>query len=68
MDAPKDRLGLEGDEIVDVKCGPERIDFIKRRRGILPAYHMNKEHWVTLLLESSLPKDEVFDLIGTRFG
>lgn len=71
MDVPKDKLGLEGDEIVDVvdvKCGPDQIDSIKTRRGILPAYHMNKEHWVTLLLDGSLPKNEVFDLIGTSFA
>ena len=25
--------------------------------GVLPAYHMNKEHWITILLDSPLSRD-----------
>ncbi len=27
----------------------------RRKEGILPAYHMDKDHWITILLKGSLP-------------
>ena len=31
--------------------------------GILPAYHMNKKHWITILLESDFAEKELRDLL-----
>ncbi len=53
MDVPKDRLGLDGtDEIdvLDVKVDPDVAGLLKQSKGYLPAYHMNKEHWITIVL------------------
>ena len=50
------RLGLEREgaaDIVDVKCGPLLMDAYRRQPGILPGYHMNKDHWITILLDGS---------------
>lgn len=27
--------------------------------GILPAYHMNKEHWITVLLDGTVSKNKI---------
>ncbi len=42
-------------------------DMIIREEGIMPAYHMNKMHWITVLLDGTVPKERVFDLIDMSF-
>lgn len=46
-------LGLSGDGeacCVNLKCPPIMIGSLLSERGFLPAYHMNKQHWITALL------------------
>ena len=33
----------------------------------MPAYHMNKMHWITVLLNGTVPQERVFDLIDMSF-
>ena len=48
------RIDKDGDvDIVDVKCGPLLMDAYRKQPGILPGYHMNKDHWITILLDGS---------------
>ena len=50
MCVPYRRLGIEREDsvdIVDVKCGPLLMDVYRKQPGILPGYHMNKDHWIT---------------------
>ena len=52
MDVRRDRLGLSGEEIVyitDVKCGPLLSGSYLGKPGVVPAYHMNKTHWLGVL-------------------
>lgn len=45
MTVEKSKLGLEGNELVDimdVKCDPEMTSMIIQTYGFLPGYHMNK--------------------------
>ncbi|ELI8009298.1 MmcQ/YjbR family DNA-binding protein, partial [Yersinia enterocolitica] len=37
---------------------------LRKKDGILPAYHMNKEHWVSVLLSSSLSPNEIHELLA----
>ena len=44
MTVEKSKLGLEGNDLVDimdVKCDPEMISMIIQTYGFLPGYHMN---------------------------
>lgn len=46
MDIPRSRLGLPGDELLDVvnlKCDPLLIGSLRSEPGFFPAYHMNKD-------------------------
>lgn len=71
MEVQRDRLGLTGSDLVDVvNLKIDDIffrDMIIREDGILPAYHMNKVHWVTVLLDGTVPEQKVFDLIEMSF-
>ena len=57
MTVEKSKLGLEGNDLVaimDVKCDPEMTSMIIQTYGFLPGYHMNKQHWITILLDGSV--------------
>lgn len=71
MGVEKDKLGLTGDEYVDVinlKIDDMMFrDVLVQTEGILPAYHMNKEHWITVLLDGTVDEDKVYDLIDVSY-
>lgn len=52
MSVPPEKFGLSGEkeDVVNLKCPPElSADFIDNV-SVFPAYHMNKIHWVSVLL------------------
>ena len=62
MRIPISKLGvLENREVnvVNLKCTEEAMDSVWQDDGIFPAYHMNKEHWITVLLDGSVDADTV---------
>lgn len=45
------KLGLPEDKTVDVlniKCDPMMIGSLRMKEGFFPAYHMNKENWISI--------------------
>ena len=75
MEVAESKLGLTGDKIVDllnVKCDPILIGSLRQQKGYFPAYHMNKDSWISILLDGSVPSDEINRLMeineaGFRF-
>ena len=66
-----DRVGLrtEGEaEILDLRFDKHQArDFAESAEHILPGYHMNKENWITVVLNESLSDEAVFGLIDRSF-
>lgn len=57
-----------GQLCVNLKCDPVRADFLRQvYAGVGPAYHMNKTHWNTVLVNSDVPEDELYDMIGHSY-
>ncbi|KAF1295100.1 hypothetical protein BAU15_04925 [Enterococcus sp. JM4C] len=59
-DTPKDKLGLDGAEKIDIiglKLNPELITLLQGKDGYFPAYHMNKEHWISISLDAADPEE-----------
>lgn len=55
-------------DVLNVKFPPELLgSFRTGRKYILPAYHMNKEHWITIVLSKVKDEQEVFDLLDQSF-
>lgn len=55
MEIPRSRLALQGEDIVTVlnlKCDPLLSGSLRAEPGFFPAYHMNKEHWISVLLDT----------------
>ena len=43
-------------ESINLKCDPEQaIELRERYAAVLPGYHMNKQHWNTVLIDGSIP-------------
>ena len=54
----------EGVLQVNLKCGPMEADFLRSvYSGVRPAYHMNKVHWNSVLLDGSVPEEEIRRMI-----
>ncbi len=67
MNVDRNKLNIEGDgetEILNVKCDPALSGILREKNAILPAYHMNKEHWLSIVLDGSVPDEEIFQLLG----
>ena len=70
MRVPYRRLGLDREgtaDIVDTKCGPLLMGSYRGQPGILPGYHMNKEHWLTILLDGTAEDALVKELLEISF-
>lgn len=71
MNVPKNKLGLDGTEdvdIMDLKCEPEMIGSLRMTKGILAGYHMNKGNWISVLLDGSVDEKMIFHLLDMSFS
>lgn len=70
MNAEKAKLGLDGEsnvDIMNVKCDPEMAGMIISTDGFLPGYHMNKQHWITILLDGTVGKSKILDFLDMSY-
>lgn len=70
LDVPKDRLGLAGEgraDLLNVKCSPVLTGSLLSGNGFLPAYHMNKDTWISILLDGSVPDGQIAPLLGWSY-
>ena len=63
MDIPRSKLGLDGEDVVDVLnvklSDPILVDLLIRQPGFFRGYHISRGNWVSILLDGSVPFDEV---------
>ena len=64
-------LGIKEDkkvEIINLKFDKNQtFDFAETSDHIFPAYHMNKNNWITVLLDGTLPDEMVLELIKKSY-
>ncbi len=52
----------------NVKCDPEKAEELRENHSsILPGYHMNKKHWNTVLVDGSLPRKLLKEMIDDSY-
>ena len=59
------QLGLTGDEevwVVNMKASQDEIPNLIDKKSIFPAWHMNKKHWITVLLTAATDFGRLCDL------
>ncbi len=57
LEVPVSKLGGSGECILDVlnmKCDPILVGSLRCRPGCYPAYHMNKETWISIALDGGM--------------
>ena len=54
-------------DFINLKCDPDLIEEATTHPGILLAYHMNKRHWLTILLDGSCSEVELKSLIDLSY-
>ncbi len=70
MDVPGSKLGLQGDELMDVanfKRDPVLIGSLRKEPGFFPAYRMSKANWITVALEGTVPEDKIKMLLDMSY-
>lgn len=76
MDIPKCKIGLPGDELIDVvnlQVDPVMSGSLRSTQGIFPGYHMNKEKWITVALDGTVDMEQIaifvdisYDIAGAK--
>ena len=54
-------------EVMNIKTRPEITGSLRQQHGVYAAYHMNKEHWLSLTLENGLPDSDILALLDDSF-
>jgi O-6-methylguanine DNA methyltransferase len=58
----------DGQICLNLKCDPEWRDFWRNTYdAVIPGYHQNKEHWNTVILDGTIPDDDVKRMIAESY-
>ena len=71
MTVSRRKLGFDSDEIVeviDLKMLPEELERRVDGVRILRGYHMNKNHWISIVTDGSVPLGEIEELIEKSYS
>lgn len=71
MTVPASKLGLEGDRevnIINVKCGSAMTGSLLLEKGFFPAYHMNKNTWLSVILDDTVSDSTITGLLDFSFA
>lgn len=53
---------------INVKCDPEWRDFWRNAyASVVPGWHLNKEHWNSIILDESIPEEEIERMIAESY-
>ena len=53
---------------VSVKCEPSLADALRQTyAAVTPGYHLNKQHWNSVILDGSVPDEEVLELVDHSY-
>lgn len=70
MTVERRRLGFNEEgktEIADLHALPEDIQKLTDGKKFLPAYHMNKKHWITVILDAA-PAEEICEMLDKSYA
>jgi predicted DNA-binding protein (MmcQ/YjbR family) len=53
---------------MNLKCDPDEALILRDMfESVIPGYHMNKEHWNTIILDGSIPESEILKMIDESY-
>lgn len=61
-------MNVRGEEYLNIKTNPEYSDLLRKTYDyIIPAYHMNKEHWNTIILSDKCDEELIKELLELSY-
>lgn len=63
IDKSKIAAGTGEAEIINVKLNSEIIPALLNKKGFYPSYHMQKKNWLSIILDDTLPDEEIMQYI-----
>lgn len=58
----------EGSMRINIKVDPRWRDFWRQTyESVIPGYHQNKEHWNTVILDGTIPDEEIERMIAESY-
>ena len=66
----KIRLGLQEEgttDFINLKCPPDMVSILRQSPNFLPAYHMNKDSWITVSLDNKADDDKLKMLLDMSY-
>ena len=70
MDIHRKNLGLTGEgeiSMVNLKCDTRLIGSFRMEPGIFPGWHMNKAHWLTVVLNGTVEDEKISFLVDMSY-
>ena len=70
LEVDRRKLGLADEGIVDilnVKCDPVMIGSLRMQNGFYPAYHMNKDKWISIMLDRPESDETIKGLLALSY-
>lgn len=71
MNIERKKLGLSGEDIIEVinvkMDDPVFHSVLIRQNGYFPGYHMNKQSWITILLDGTVPFEDICGMIDASY-
>lgn len=54
---------------VNLKCDPDWSNILRGHyEAVRPGYHMNKKHWNTVVIDGSIPDDEIWEMVDHSYN
>ena len=58
----------QGNIWVNVKCAEGWLQFWRQKyEAVIPAYHLNKEHWNSVILDGTVEESDIREMIGESY-
>ncbi len=71
MDVHRDKLGLQGKDRVDIlnvkMSDPFLVSILIQQEGYFKGYHISRGNWISILLDGTVPYDEICEMIDDSF-
>lgn len=61
-------MPIDGDVRISLKCDPDFAEVLRENHdAVQPGYHLNKRHWNTVMVDGTIPDDEIEDMIDASY-
>ena len=54
---------------LSLKCDPQLAVVLREKyESVMPGYHLNKKHWNTVIIDDSIPENEIYKMIDESYS